>query len=342
MEFFYPNPTNIASVFSGYEVKETPLLGISYRPTGVMATAPPPPAQMEMTATEQDAEAPTGRFSTRLSNPVSLTQIPLAQSTSAAQTSPAPVASEENVQESPPDSTEMPAEPLAPVTAVALSDKTGESHMDLYKLLKRPQPILHVSSDGSTGLTGNSIYRRTWYIPVSPQYSDDVSARASATDMKNGFTTNYLQYFSRLAFYWRGALEYRVVVHDFNKNNNLGTLKASFLPLPYVHLKAEDETIWPSLSESTDFPETVFTRMHVNWSIRPRHHYQSAVDLAGFELEQLFQQGTLSVTVPYVSHTPYRPIAGQCPMYNSLAGFPNVNQSYIPCDAITGWLAITY
>jgi len=312
MEFYYPNPVNIRSVETVYDDP-------SSTSQFTEITSPPPP---------------TGTFSQRLQTPVQLVRASQMISTSAV----GAVGVEENVQEGPPDQNGEPSQPIAPTTTLDLVGATGESHMDVYKIMKRPQRILAFSNDKVIPAL-NGTFKRVIYIPVSPQYSADICARPSETKAKEGFITNYLQYYGRLAMFWRGSLEYRIVVGDCNVGNRVTNVTASFLPLPVAHLHSSPMSF--TLKNSLTHPDTVWTQWSYYDTDTQLAHYEQIEDIAGFELEQTFQQGTLSVVVPYVSHTPYLPTAETQVLFDKDAVYPAENTSYHPLNTCTGYLAVT-
>jgi hypothetical protein len=312
MEFFYPNPVAIRSVQASYNAE-------SSTSTFTPIAEPPPP---------------TGAFSQRLQTPVPLVKASQMISTG----DQGAVGVEENVQERPPDANGEPALPLAPKTTLDLVSTTGESHMDIYKILKRPQRILSFS-DNKVIPALNGTFKRTLYIPVSPQYSADICARENTSRAQESFITNYLQYYARLAMFWRGSLEYRIVVGDCNVGNRTTTATATFLPLPLAHVRSNP--MFFDIRTCVRHPDTKWTKWRYYDTDTQIAHYEQVEDIAGFELEQTYQQGTLSVIVPYVSHTPYLPTAETHMVYDTAATFPVQNTAYHPLNTCTGYLAVT-
>nr|UNY55438.1 MAG: hypothetical protein [Picornavirales sp.] len=170
-------------------------------------------------------------------------------------------------------------------------------------------------------------------IPVTPQYSGPIDS--TVTLNASDFYNHPLAYFSRLAFYWRGSLEYRIAFTNPNVLANIVTAKASFIPLPFSHYA--DGSLETKVSTSSDAGLGVCTGYNQTAPFQYAHPpYQDSLDKYGFELEQTWQQGVLSVVVPYASHMPYTPLAANVPLYSSTVS----SDTYYPLESVTGWLNI--
>jgi hypothetical protein len=242
------------------------------------------------------------------------------------------LAEQANEQEEPPDAPTPVGQPMALGPEMRLSKMFGESHMDMYGYMRRMQKVMHFQG-GNAGpyIPGSSDHWQYHYlVPVTPQLSGLSSVN---DDSPEAIYNTSLAYFSRLAFYWRGSLEYRAVFTNPNVHNNITHVRVMFVPLPHAHfadnfMKADIAT--PSIADYG--VSTTWSRSDNLYDAIP--HYQEFFDKYGFELEQTFQQGTISVNVPYMSHMNYTPLGSNTPSFSAT---DNTKQ-YYPLETVTGWL----
>jgi hypothetical protein len=315
MEFHQPNAVNVAAIFPRSTNAE--LTWTEVIPPGIPNPVQKQAAQERSPFLRRIKELAGSSF--HLLRPTSI-------STSAN------LAEQANEQEGAPDDPNPVQQPMALGPEMKLSKMFGESHMDMYSYMRRMQKVQHYQG-GSTSIYAEGYsdhYQHRVFIPVTPQLSGISSFWDPGPE---AIYNTPLAYFSRLAFYWRGGLEYRAVFTNPNAQSNIASVKASFVPLPYTH--------YGDAAMRTDVatPDNPDYGISTSWSRTANYHnavplYQDFIDLYGLELEQTFQQGTLSVTVPYMSHMNYSPLGSNTPTFSSA----DQSKQYYPLESVTGWL----
>jgi hypothetical protein len=317
MEFHEPNAANVAGIFPRSDSPELTWNEVSL-------TAP----EAELKAASRYSRSPF------LKRVMELAGYNPGQSRMTSISTSASMAEEPNVQEGAPDRPAQTGPPMARGPTMPLAKMFGESHMDMYAYMKRLQKVFHHEGGNAVGY-GPASSDHTSYIvmiPVTPQLAGN-SSNTSAT--VEAIYNTPLAYFSCLGFYWRGGLEYRLVFTNPNVMSNISNVKAMFVPLPYAHYGDVHMKATVALPSTTDYGvSTTWARLPDLQNASP--HYQDFLDKYGFELEQTYQQGTLSVTVPYMSHMPYSPLGANTPAFSTT----DMTKQYYPLETVTGWLAI--
>jgi hypothetical protein len=318
MEFHQPNAVNVGNIFP----RST---------TASLAWTDVVPAAMSDLAQKRVAQerSPFLRRIRELAGSSFQHPRPISTSTSAN------LAEQANEQEGPPDGLSPIERPMALGPEMKLSKMFGESHMDMYAYMKRMTKVLHHHGGDTatfTSETDSDYLQYRVFIPVTPQLSGSPSHHLPAQE---GIYNTPLAYFSRLAFYWRGGLEYRIVFTNPNILDNITRVRASFVPLPYAHYGDAEQRVTVATPDNPDYG------LSTTWSRTPNIYnsyasYEDFLGLYGFELEQIFQQGTLSVTVPYMSHMNYSPLGSNTPTFSTT----DPSKQYYPLESVTGWLCI--
>jgi hypothetical protein len=311
MEFHYPSAPNLSAIFPRSTVEQTTWVEIGASPPAIDAGESPFISRMR----KQILHLRAGNQVTSVSTA-------------------AMMEGSANVPEPPIDEAESKEEPLAPANAGQLTSRFGESHMDMYKIMKRMYPVLHHTGGDTIAPYSGADYATYFvFIPVTPQLTEQVDA--PGTGGPGRCYGHPLAFFSSLAYFWRGSLEYRIVLTNPNLRNHIVGLKASFLPLPYAH--AQDVNLRANVSVPAFGTYGASTKVSDSVVFfNPAPPYQDFLDKYGFELEQTYQQGTLSVTVPYVSHMPYTPLGANVPAFDDA----DTSRGFYPLTTVTGWLAL--
>jgi hypothetical protein len=240
------------------------------------------------------------------------------------------------------------AVPLAEISGTTKLNERffGEDHMNMREMLKRFQQVGSTKSQSSDlQSSGSTIF----YVPVTPQLHGvhghqngyPMTDWTVADSMKAWYST-MLEHFSYCYGFWRGSLRYKIVIHCTDPAS-LASLqvRASFMP------KHEQETSWfggqfmvpgtGAINNKTLVRASATEDVWGTASSIASRVVTAQQAMSGMELEQVYQQGVLEVTVPFFTRQAYLGLMEGT--YHNNQTFPSEMQ-YL-ANTVSGWLLIS-
>lgn len=227
----------------------------------------------------------------------------------------------------------LPSAPITTQPPFTLSKVLGEDYNDIYKIMKRLYHVHHFQ--GTTSMTSSDFGLRTYIIPVTPQLIGNIrpNTKTGSYPDKYNILTTPLTYWSKSAFYWSGSLEYRIAVSDESAVTHAHSLRASFLPAS----SWTNGSFAPPLNYFPDKLNLGDQTCLASYTTPAPTRVDLSPAVLGFELEQVWQQGVLSVRVPFFNHRPYLPLNPN--NYLGEASSGEIQFQY-PLSTVTGWLIV--